>query len=216
MVEYLPFIADLFMVSGLIVGVAGFKRLLLPSRIIVLFLFVSSCIEAMGLYLVSGAGQHNNIWLYNAYILLQFLILILAGYYLAPTAASRKTLYIIIPLFFAVFAWELKTATNLELFDLSFLISCVLLTGYYLLQLTSLLRASEPVYSSIFLCLGVLIYTSCSIPAYSFFNHFTSLYGNMQEVLHSARFIVSILLYAIICSSLIVEVRKQQKVVTND
>ncbi len=199
--NYLPYLSDLIIITGIVLGTLGFRSLPVAARLVLAHLVVTISTEITGLYLTHVLKASQNIWLYNGYILVEFVLIMCIGYFLLPSKKAKALLFLALPLFLAVWIMDLRQTPSGLLLNFSFLIGCIILSSFFLWQLFNLLKAEQNDIALILLCLSVLIYFSCCIPIFSFFNYFLDSTGELKQLFYGSNHVLSIIRYGLIAFS---------------
>ena len=152
-----------------VTGIFCWKYLSGFARIIVCQVVISAITEAVGMWLTS-AGE-NNTWLYNIYMLPEFILIMIAGYKICPSASKKKILVIKLSVYITVWSITMIFFNTGYLLTYMYIIGALMIVFFYLLQLTQMLHDEVKDNNALLVLYSILIYFSGVIPMTGFQNY---------------------------------------------
>lgn len=209
MSRYTPFFVDGVLIIALLLGLITFRALSGTGKIVVAQMCCAVLTEAAGLYIIMVLHK-QNIWLYNTYILVEFLLLLAGGYLLQPRQSLKKWAIGMAVAYPIIWIINMSFVKGGFFVDKTFMTGCILLTSFYLWQLISLLRKGQQDYTTLLICYGILVYFCCSIPLFSFINYFLNIDWEISAKLYHIGHILNIIRYCIVGTGFLLLFRRQQ------
>lgn len=166
----LDYITDIFNIIAVVCGLLAWRRSGRGSRIICVHLIFTALSEQVAIYLAHT--YHNNHWWYNLYFPADLTILLTAGYYLRPTAGTKR-LSILLLLTALVFqAGQYLVIGGKSMMQWTMVVNAITICILFLKQMLEFLRRDEINKSLLIVCFGLVFYYGSSIPyniAYMYF-----------------------------------------------
>ncbi len=207
---YFTFFAEIITV---IFGIGSWHKLPLPYKLIVVQVFLAFSVEATGLYIVK-VYHANNLWLYNAYLLLEIWLILSAGIFFTASKTARQVGGILIAVL--TFFWLYKIiASGYQ----KFLPQVMML--YYIATLLLFLHVAynNAVFSSkkvlqqplFLICISLITSFAVTIPLFGIMNYLNEtdieLSGNLFHIIH----IASIFRYWLVALAIYLYIRQAKR-----
>ncbi len=180
--------AFLFLAFG--IGVYTFKKLDLFYKVIffqvVMAVAVYLSSYAITLYQRKNGLQLNNQWLFNVYVFLEAILLIVAGLIYFEKRKVRLSIMVCLILFLLVFWYQILTMGSTHFANYALIAEGVILILIYFAILYT--QFSVPSFSwraspEFWLCIGLIVYFGCNVPFMSMIHYMNLHYPKLNELL---------------------------------
>lgn len=169
MVQFLLFcIYVIAKIAGIVIGLYNYKIFPLQYRILVQQVTIALIAELLGKYL-NVNGYNNNSWVFNIYMLIEFVLICIAGIYFISRSSAKDIVKVVLIAFVLLWFlyWHLSSIGTLFnwFFVLSSLFSVML---YAYIMLTETLFRKKNVYDNpiFIISSSVILYFACTIPLF--------------------------------------------------
>jgi hypothetical protein len=180
----------------------GFFKLILIQTVFAVLSYFSA--YAVIHYQTSNNLPANNHWLYNIYIVIEFVLLLMAGYVFFQTSNARKAILLGTTCFISIYITEITLDGFWQLANISLVTGGLILVVVYQFILVTSLRASSPsviMVPELWACVGISLYFACNVPFIGLMPQLLKYNASLVDDLFYITEVLAILRYLFLCIS---------------
>lgn len=167
-------------VLAALIAIWMFRVLPTFTKLIAVQVILAGVVEQIGTYL---KGQHKtNAWVYDIYLLPEFVLLTLASYFLIPSLRRKRILFVLIPIYTIVWAYYRLSPEHppIEPLWVTGYIIIMILYLTAIIEMTIVGRDDRP---SLLIAFSLLAYFAGVVPLFSLLSYLASLdKGSVSKV----------------------------------
>jgi|GEM_PF-1243620 len=200
---------------ALIIGIFCFKFLFRALKIIFIQVFVALLCECYAKYLVVSFNHssinnlhiYNNTWVFNIYMLIEFILLSLAGRLLLGTKLFRIGIPVVIVLQTILWGVNIYVKGMNQFASWSFICGSIIIVAIYIAILfqhslfTKQNILTQPVF---WLCMSVILFFGCDVPYWGLHNYLDSKNLSLDRKLFIINYILNFVRYPLVAVSFLI------------
>lgn len=194
-------------------GLSHFKRFTTPYRLIILHVCLAFIVECAGWYLYNKLHQ-ENIWLYNIYMLMEFLMLSSAGVLFTDSKFMRRVMAIVMPALSFFWIYNIITKDISKVFSIFLILSFITITVLYInIIVNKALFTKKAVFQNpIFLIsISLIIYCAGTVPLYGLMNILIEGNKVLAKQLFTINMVAAIMRYTLLALAIYLYIRQAKR-----
>jgi hypothetical protein len=185
--------------SVCLIGIWYSKRLNTPFLLINIQCFVALVVEITAKFLIK-----ENTSLYNIYIVLEVIIVLLAGRLFSENGRVQRIATV--GLIICVLIWVVEyavLANRIVFLNTAFLINCVMISALYMVVMIQSAASASDIFrtGTFWLCLAHILYFGSVIPFFAMYDYFTQENFRLGYQLYLINSVIAIVRYVLIAAS---------------